>query len=551
LQICRCADREKARSATKAIAASAHGEWSDTSEGTSMITRRSLLRSSALGLAYGVLSERSSFGATPAIVTPGGELRVAIFADPLVFDPHTTGNLQGRAACRAIHDPLFKLDESGRLAPCLVESWETPDDKSFVLKVRERVKFHDGTPLDAEAVRYNIERVRSPQLGTLGLRASEITALDTVQAIDPLHIKLTLKYPFAAFLFPFTDVAGCIGSPTAFEKWGRDYGFHPVGTGPFRLVEYLKDDHTVLEKNGDYWRAGLPYLDRIILRPIPTDSTRLAELKARGVHIAEALPLQNIRDLRNSKEVMVSERVGFRWEYFGFNCRQQYPGHSQKLRQAFQWAIDREELHQVAYFGTGSIGYDAILPSSPFHDPNYKPFTHDLEKAKRLIDESGISLPTTIRAPLQQDPVKQRAGQVFQATAAKLGVNVQIEAVDSAGYLATWSGGTLPIDLFGWFGFRPDPDQCAAQFLDPEGHDAQWYGYNNPKLHELVVAERTAGSEAGRRKAFREMMDIMNEDAAYVSWHYSSDFKGLLPEVRGFVHAPDAIISFDGLYLAT
>ena len=516
-----------------------------------MISRRALLKSSALGLTYGMLAERPGFAATSAVIKPGGELTVAIFADPLVFDPHTTGNLQGRAACRAIHDPLFKLDESGRLAPCLVESWETPDDKSFVLKVREGVKFHDGTSFDAEAVRYNLERVRSPLLGTLALRAGEITALDAVEVIDSLHVRLTLKYPFAAFLFPFTDVAGCIGSPTAFEKWGRDYGLHPVGTGPFKLVEYLKDNHTVLEKNGNYWRAGMPYLDRVVLRPIPTDSTRLAELKAGGVQIAEALPLQNIRDLRGGTDIVISERIGFRWEYFGFNCREEHPGRSQKFRQAFQWAIDREELHQVAYFGTGSIGYDAILPSSPFHDPSYKPFTHDLEKAKRLIDESGVSIPVSIRAPLQPDPVKQRAGQVFQATAAKLGVNVQIEEVDSAGYLATWSGGTLPIDLFGWFGFRPDPDQYLALLLDPAGHDAQWYGYNNPKMHELIVAERTAENEADRRRVFRKMMDVMNEDSVYVPWHYSSDFKGLLPQVGGFVHAPDAIISFDGLYIWT
>ena len=191
-------------------------------------------------------------------------------------------------------------------------------------------------------------------------------------------------------------MTGCIGSPAAFQKWGADYGRHPVGAGPFKLSEYAKDSRTVLEKSGDYWSTGKPYLDRVVLRPVPTDSTRLAELRAGGVQFAEALPLQDVQRLRQTKEIVVSEKVGFRWEYFGFNLADPYPGKAKKFRQAFQWAIDREALHQVAYFGTGSIGYDGIMPGSPFHDAGYKPFKHDMEMAKRLIGESGIAMPVTL-----------------------------------------------------------------------------------------------------------------------------------------------------------
>jgi peptide/nickel transport system substrate-binding protein len=266
----------------------------------------------------------------------GGTLAAAIFADPLSFDPHITGNLQGRAACRAIHDTLLTVDAKGLLAPGLVETWERPDDKTFVLKLRAGLKFHDGSALDAAAVKYNIDRIRNP--GTNSIRGGEITALDTVTVVDARTVRLALKYPFAAFLYPFTDVSGCIGSPTAFEKWGQDYTLHPAGAGPFTLGEYQKDARTVLERNPNYWAAGKPYLDRVVLRPIPTDSTRLAELRSGGVQLAEALPLQDIARLRQGQELVVSEKVGFRWEYFGFNLRDQYPGKSKKFRQAFQYA---------------------------------------------------------------------------------------------------------------------------------------------------------------------------------------------------------------------
>jgi peptide/nickel transport system substrate-binding protein len=513
-----------------------------------MITRRRFITGSAASGAGVLLRARRSFAqASPAIGKRGGTLAVAIFADPLSFDPALAGNVQGRTACRALHDTLFTVDQQGRLAPGLVASWEQPDDKTFLLKLRPNVKFQDGTPLDAAAVKFNIDRIGDPVLASI--RGGEIRTLDKIEAVDALTVKMTLKYPFAAFLFPFTDVTGCIGSPTAMQKWGRDYGLHPVGAGPFKLVEYAKDSKTVLERNPDYWDAGKPYLDQVVLRPIPTDSTRLAELRAGGVQIAEALPLQNIRQLRESKEIVISEKVGFRWEYFGFNCHDEFPSKAKKFRQAFQWAIDREALHQAAYFATGSIGYDGILPGSPFHDPNYKPFQRDMEKAKRLIDESGVTVPLTIRGPLQPDPVKQRAAQVFQATVGELGITVQIEQVDTAGYNAALTSGKMAIDLQGWWGYRPDPDQYLAILCHSSGSYAKYHGYNSPAMDELIVAERAARSEAERRQVFRKVVDLMNEDAVYVPWHYGSDFKGLHPTVKGFVHPQDAIIKFQELSL--
>jgi peptide/nickel transport system substrate-binding protein len=507
-----------------------------------MFTRRAFVGSVAAAAGSVALGAPRSVAANR-----GGTLAVAIFADPLTFDPHLTGNIQGRMACRAVHDTLLRVDAQGRLAPGLVESWEHPDDKTFILKLRPGLKFHDGTDLDAAAVEYSIKRIRKPETGSI--RGGEINALETATVVDATTIRLTLKYPFAAFLFPFTDVTGCIGSPAAFEKWGPDYSLHAAGAGPFKLVDYAKDARTVLERNGSYWDPSKPQLDRLVLRPIPTDSTRLAELRSGGVQIAEALPLQDIQRLRRAQEFVVSERVGFRWEYFGFNLRDQYPGHAKRFRQAFQYAIDREALHRVAYFGTGSIGYDGILPGSPFHDASYKPYAMDMDKAKQLIDESAVSLPATIVAPLQPDPVKQRAAQLFQATAEKLGVKIEIQQVDSAGYRSSLQGGTMPVDLQGWWGYRPDPDQYLAILLNSNGSYAKFHGYKNPDMDKLIDAQRAANTEEERRKLFRQVSDLMNDDAVYVPWHYSSDFKGLHPKVQGFVHAQDGIIEFHDIWL--
>jgi peptide/nickel transport system substrate-binding protein len=508
-----------------------------------MIKRRSLIKNSVASVAVGTAAIvgfpnifRTSFAGSK------GEFKSAILSDPLSFDPHLAGNLQGRGAAQTVHDKLFIIDNKGRLAPSLAISWKQTDDVSFIIDLRKNVKFQDGTKFDAESVKYNLERIRDPKIKSI--RAGEISALDTISVISSHQIKLKLKYPFAAFLYPLTDVAGCIGSPTAMESSGQDYALNPVGTGPFKLVEYMKDSHSVMERNGDYWNIGKPKIDTLIFKPIPTHSTRLAELRSGAAHLAEAMPLQDIKRLSGMSEVVVSEMAGFRWEYFGFNCRSEYPGHSKKFRQAFQWAIDREALHAVAYFGTGEIGYDGILPSSPFHDPNYKPFTRNLDKAKRLIEESGISTPVTIIAPLRSDDVKTRAAQIFQANAEEIGVKIVLEQTDRAGYLTMLKGGTLPIDVQGWWGYRPDPDQYLNILYDSKGRYAKRHGYSNPEMDKLILAERQGRTEQERRRAFRALAELGNEDAVYVPWHYSSDFKGLSPKVKGFVHPPNGIVDY-------
>ena len=179
-----------------------------------MITRRGIMGGAAAAAA-GMLARGSPGLAQPAVQRQGGSLSVAIFADPLTFDPHLAGNVQGREACRAIHDTLLTVDQQGRLAPGLAEKWEQPDDKTIVLHLRQGIKFHDGTAFDSAAVKYNIDRIRSGKLGTAGIRAGEIITLDTIDVPDAATVVFHLKSPFSAFLFPFTDMTGCIGSPTA------------------------------------------------------------------------------------------------------------------------------------------------------------------------------------------------------------------------------------------------------------------------------------------------------------------------------------------------
>ncbi len=509
------------------------------------LSRRQLVKTGIVGAVGGIVLPSLAF---PALASKqGGTLKVALTADPISFDPHLTGNLQGRGTTQAIHDTLFSINNKGNLAPMLVDGWRQPDNKTYILRLRSGVKFHDGTNFDADAVVYNINRIRNPDIGSI--RGGEIKALDRIEVVDTLTVKMTLKYPFAAFLFPFTDVSGCMGSPVAFERYGKEKsGLNPVGTGPFKFASYSQDTQTVLERNGDYWDTGKPYVDGLILRPIPIGSTRLIELQTGGVHLAEGLPLQNIATLRTQSDIVVSERVGFRWEYIGFNAKPEFPGSNAKFRQAFQWAIDREALLQVAYFGTGAIGYSGILPGHPFHDPAYKPFTYNQDMAKKLLDESGLGS-VEITAYLRPEPVKQRAAQLVQAMAADVGVKINLEQLDYASHRAKLRSGKLPMDMHGWWGYRPDPDQYLSVLLGSDGSYAKRHGYKSAEMDDLFYKQRTEIDQVKRRALFRRITELMNKDAVYVPWHYSSDFKGLSPKVKGFYHSADSIIEYQHISL--
>jgi peptide/nickel transport system substrate-binding protein len=478
--------------------------------------------------------------AAPAVAKPGGTLVVGFSTDPISMDPAESGEPQARMVRGAIHEALIDIDAQGKPIPRLAESWEQPDPATYVFKLRRGVKFHDGTPFDAEAVKANIERMRNPDLKNIW--RSEIAALDSVEVVDASTVRIRAKGPFAAFAIPFYDMNGMQRSPAAMEKWGAEYGMHPVGTGPFKFVEYQKDTQTVLERNPDYWDTGKPHLDRLIFRPIPNSGTRLTELRSGGVQMIEYLPFQDLERLKGAGDVVISEKTGFRVDWLFFNT-EQGPGASKEFRQAWNWLIDRDAFQQVVYKDTGSPAWDLLLPGSPYHDPNYKPTTRDLGKAKELLTASGVQLPLEITMYVQQDPVRQQEVQILQANGAEVGINITVAIEDSAAWFARHEKTTDFTMGLTWWGYRPDPDQYLGVNLQTKG---SWNlpRYSNPRMDELLETQRVERDEAKRVKLFRELAELTTADAPLIPYHYGSNIKGLSPRVKDFVHRQDGLVRF-------
>src|SRR6266566_2552621 len=194
----------------------------------------------------------------------------------------------------------------------LADSWDAPDPKSYVLHLKQGLHFTDGTDFDAAAVKFNMDRHLDPK--TASKQIGTLLSVASVEATDKSTVRFNLKAPSAAFMSTFFDRVGFIASPAAVQKWGNnDYGLHPVGVGPFQLVDYKADQQYVVQRNPNYWDKGRPYLDSITFKDIPVDATRETELRSGGAHMAEDLPLQDVERMRTMTEFHLSERSGARF----------------------------------------------------------------------------------------------------------------------------------------------------------------------------------------------------------------------------------------------
>jgi peptide/nickel transport system substrate-binding protein len=207
----------------------------------------------------------------------GGVLRVGLQGDFTTMDPHLSTSAEDRDVYYQLYSPLVGLDASLKIVPELAEAWEQPDPVTYLFRLRRGVKFHDGTDLTAEVVKWNFERMLNPASGSI--RRSELGNVKAVEVVDPLTVRVTLKEPDAALLATLSDRAGMMVSRAAVEKHGPDFARRPVGTGPFQFVEWVKDDHLSVRRFPGYWKAGLPHLDEIVYKPIPDHTVKLTALR--------------------------------------------------------------------------------------------------------------------------------------------------------------------------------------------------------------------------------------------------------------------------------
>ncbi len=484
------------------------------------------------------------------LATQAQTLRIALREDADILDPTLARTYVGRIVFTGLCDKLFDIDDKLQIVPQLATGYEYTDPKTLLIHLRPGVKFHDGTGMDAAAVKYSLDRhYTMPGSG----RRSEISAMDHVDVVDPLTIRIVLKEPSAPFLAQLTDRAGMVVSPKAAEAEGKDFGLHPVCAGPMKFVERVAQDRIVLERFADYWNKDAIHFDRVIYQPIPDSSVRLADLQAGSVDLVEYIvPTDTDAVKRNGKLRLVSYD-GLGYEGITYNLangpKANTPiGQSALVRQAFDMAIDRDALMQVVYNGMYPPAAQAVPPESPFFDPAVKPVARDVDKAKALLKQAGVTLPVTVELIAPNNPDIRQMAEVIQSMTAEAGFDVKITAMEFASSLDNAERGGFQAYLLAWSG-RIDPDGNLYVFLHSGG--PQDYGYYaSPAMDKLLDDARVEADLGKRRALYGQVAELEQKDLPISYLYTTRYFAGMSARVGGFKPVADGMIRLPGLTLA-
>ncbi|MHB0953667.1 MAG: ABC transporter substrate-binding protein [Allorhizobium sp.] len=498
---------------------------------------RILSRLSTLLLASALL-------ATPAL---SAELRIGLADDADVLDPAQSRTFVGRIVYTAMCDKLVDVSPDLKIVPQLATEWAwSADGKELTMKLREGVKFHDETPLNAAAVVATIERnMTLPE----SRRKSELSSVEKIEATGDYEVKFTLKAPDVTLLAQLSDRAGMIVSPTAAKELGADFGSKPVCAGPFKFVERVQQDRIVLEKFADYWDKDKVFIDKVTYLPIPDSTVRLANLRSGELDMIERLAATDAASVKSDATLTYADVVGIGYMAMYVNVangpRADNPfGKDKRLRQAFSLAIDREALSQVVFEGTAMAGNQPYPPTSPWFNKDIPVPTRDIAKAKELMKAAGHE---TLDIELQHanSPVVTQMMQVVQSMVAEAGFNVSLKATEFATLLAEQSAGNFQLSRSDWSG-RIDPDGNLHQFVTCEGgiNDSK---YCNAEVDKLLNEARASADEAVRKQKYDAAGKILDDDLPVIYLGHPSWIWAIKKEVTGFVPSPDGMIRLLGV----
>lgn len=402
------------------------------------------------------------------------------------FDPTQTSSSTDRHAFFNIYNHLFGCSLDGDIVPELVEDWEVTDEgKRLVMYIREGVKFHDGSKLDAEVVKWNLDRTRNPESS---MRFGELREVKEVNVLDEFTVELVLEN-VVPILEILTDYHGAIVSRKAVEEHGDDYlQLNPVGTGSFQFVEWVRDDYLILDKFDEYWEEGLPKVDRLIFRPMPDAGTRMAELTTGNVDIVESIPERDVSRIATIPNVNANILKSYGMSFIALHNDDPI-FQDKRLRQAITHGIQKDRIIEIVYLNLT----DALASPLPIgtwaYDPDYKGLEYDPDKVAQLLEEAGKPDGFTFELVIPPWPDAVNSALLMQGDLAQFGIRVNIQQLEfglvldklvQEDYQALW------MDNPG----RLDPGYIINRLLTTEGA-ANYMSYSNPEVDELVKEARS------------------------------------------------------------
>lgn len=491
---------------------------------TPSINRRTLLKSTAAAAAIGsfctIPSRMMAQGADTIII---GKAEEAVGWDPAMVTASSSFELMA-----AVYENLIIFDDAGQPVPILAESWEQPDDKTYVFKLRSGVTFHNGAPLTAEDVKFSFERLMDPDAGSVW--ASQFEPVESVEATDELTVTITLKQSFGPFLAVLTAGYASIlpNSPDT------DFMTEMIGTGAYKIVEHVKDTHTTLAAHEGYWREGQPATPNLRYNIMPEESARLAAVRTAEINLTTMVDPVSIDTAKADDGVVVLEQDTSDYYLLGLNTAVA-PFDNLAVRQALSLAIDRQAIIDSVFFGAGHLS-GPIVPTlgdwaNPIEDlPNY---TVDRDAAKALLEEAGASdLTFSITVGANRTEFVNIA-LVIQDQLKEIGVTVELDQVEWGTFIDKWVERDFQ-SFVSFNGSGNDPDRALYPALTTGG-SVNAFQYSNPELDELLEKGRELSTFEERLPVYQEAEKLIAEEAPLIFISTRTGHFATSANVSGFV----------------
>lgn len=465
----------------------------------------------------------------------GGTLTIGLREQPSTHNPY--GGMSNRQTIGQFLESLVDLDKQTlEIVPALATKWEVDDELVYTFSLREGVKFHDGTDFNSEAVKAIFDYMLDPEIASP--RASDFDRIESVEVDGDYQVVVKLSEPFGVFLSTLAR-QGYFVSPTWLQSASAaELETAPVGTGPFKMVEWVKDDRIVLERFDEYWDEELPYLDRLVYRIIPDTSVQMISLRAGEIDLVDQVPAQEVAAVEADDTLVlaVAPSAGYRSLYLNTAAP---PFDDVRLRQALCWLVDRDELIRLATLGIGTPAYGPIAPPQWAYDPDFKPYQPDLAKAQALLAEAGVPDGFAFTLKVANTPEEVRMAEVLQAQFAKANIEVSIMSGEYNALRSTVIDGDYEAFLAGWLG-GPDPDRNMYNTLHSNGW-FNWVNYQNDEVDAALSEARAIRDQAKRIELYRKAQQIVAEDAPMVFLkfpYWAADGQAHTTRVKNFVPDP-------------
>jgi len=450
---------------------------------------------------------------------------------------------------------------SSIVGPGLAETWlVSADGKVYTFTLRRGVTFHDGTPVNAHTVAEDIDRAINPQNPCYVLtrkgaatyddftygsaKAGDVVKLDVV---DDYTLRFTVPQPNAPFLTDLAMVWQGIMSPAATKQYDCDASQHPVGTGPFKFVEWVRNDHVTLDANPAYW-GGRPKLDRIVFRIIPESATQVLMLERNEVQILSDVPPQDYARIARNPQLKLVKQPGL--TILGVAMSNDWgPFKDKRVRQAMNYAVDKDTINKGLY-GGATTASQGIPPTLWGYNKSVTPYPYDVARAKALLKEAGYSngfstQMVTYSSVRSYNPAGgPKIAEAVQSYLAKIGVNVKITQFEIGAYfdlmhVAKWQG----FAVTGWYGDNGDPDNFLGDLFEwdvanNKPHIDDWARHHNPDYDKLIRAGRMTIDQAKRTEIYMEANKILHDDAPWIFINHVDQARAIRTNVDGFMLNP-------------